>query len=162
MGSGSSAPTITPPALSRILEEYLATVSAATVLEDGAPLFDLAQGHYSVSESSSKCLLHLWSEERNLVRRVLDAERKAGSLVLSVMRFGKTNPTQLEFLRRHPQGTQFLCGEPGKPLRGEEFVKAEAERTCERDDLVDRSQCQAMHAGEHRFDFAAMDSGLAG
>ena len=41
-----------------MLEEFLADQGAATVLEDGTPLFDLAESRYSVSESNGKCLLH--------------------------------------------------------------------------------------------------------
>jgi hypothetical protein len=38
--------------------------------------FDLADSKYSISGEYNKCLLHLWSSERNFVRRVLDAEEK--------------------------------------------------------------------------------------
>jgi hypothetical protein len=79
-----------------MLEEFLADQGAATVLEDGAPLFDLAESRYSVSENNGKCLLHLWSDERNVVRRVLDGELKNGSLQLSVQRFGVVKPIVLE------------------------------------------------------------------
>ncbi len=33
-------------------------------------LFDLAQSKYSISGEHNKCLLHVWSSERNVVRRV--------------------------------------------------------------------------------------------
>ncbi|ABF43761.1 hypothetical protein Acid345_4762 [Candidatus Koribacter versatilis Ellin345] len=97
MASLSSASPITPTALTRMLDEYLASEPSATVLEDDVPLFHLDDCRYSISESNGKCLLHLWSEERNIVRRVLDAERKNGSLCLSVQRFGKSQPIVLEF-----------------------------------------------------------------
>ena len=96
MGPPTSATTITPASLSRLLEEYLSTEPSATVLEDDVPLFELETARYSVSESNGKCLLHLWSEERNIVRRVLDAEPKNGALLLTVQRFGKTQPVVLE------------------------------------------------------------------
>jgi hypothetical protein len=38
------------------------------VLEEGARIFDLADSKYSVSGEYNKCLLHLWSAERNVVR----------------------------------------------------------------------------------------------
>src|ERR1700688_1318548 len=41
--------------------------------------FDLAQSKYSISGEYSRCLLHPWSEERNAVRRVLEAEVKNGT-----------------------------------------------------------------------------------
>ncbi|MGH2349430.1 MAG: P1 family peptidase, partial [bacterium] len=35
------------------------------VLEEGEELFDFATARYSISAEHGKCLLHLWSEERN-------------------------------------------------------------------------------------------------
>jgi hypothetical protein len=95
MGSLSAARSVTAASLSQMLDEYLAAEPSAVVLEDDVPLFDLDTSRYSVSDSNGKCLLHLWSEERNIVRRVLDAECKNGSLLLSVQRFGKTQPVVL-------------------------------------------------------------------
>ncbi len=65
--------------LARTLEEFLSEASGAVVLEDGAVTFDLAQAKYSISGEHHKCLLHLWSAERNTVRRVLEAEVKSGT-----------------------------------------------------------------------------------
>lgn len=86
-------------ALTRTLQDFLSDVSGAVVLEDHAVVFDLAQAKYSVSGEHNKCLLHLWSAERNTVRRVLDAEVKNGSLRLSVQRLGQSHPTKLEICR---------------------------------------------------------------
>lgn len=58
------------------LEDFLASSSEAVVTEHGAVLFDLAQAKYSISGESNKCLLHLWSAERNIVRRILEVEAK--------------------------------------------------------------------------------------
>ena len=73
--------------------------SSAVVLEDGAVTFDLEQAKYSISGEYNKCLLHLWSAERNAVRRVLEAEVKNGTLRLAVQRMGQTRPTKLEICR---------------------------------------------------------------
>src|SRR5437660_5616235 len=62
-------------------------------------MFDLAQSKYSISGEHNKCLLHLWSPERNTVRRVLDAEVKSGTLRLAVQRLGQAHPTKLEICR---------------------------------------------------------------
>lgn len=97
MAHSSSTSFITASSLSQVLNQYLAAEPAASVLEDGLLLFDLAHSRYSLSDQNGKCVLHLWSEERNIVRRVLDAERKNGSLTLSVQRFGKSQPCLLEF-----------------------------------------------------------------
>jgi hypothetical protein len=45
-------------------------------------------------------LLHLWSEERNLVRRVLDVEVKNEVLRLAVQRLGQARPSKLEICRQ--------------------------------------------------------------
>ena len=90
---------IAAEALSRTLEAYLAGSRNAIVLEDGTALFDLTRSRYSLSGEYGKCLLHLWSDERNTVRRVLDAEEKKGSLQLTVQRMGQPRPTRLEICR---------------------------------------------------------------
>ncbi len=90
---------VTPELLSRTVQEFLAEASGAVVLEDGAVTFDLAQAKYSISGEYNKCLLHLWSAERNTVRRVLDAEVKNGTLRLAVQRLGQARPTKLEICR---------------------------------------------------------------
>lgn len=91
--------TMNAEALTRTLQDFLTDASGAVVLEDHAVAFDLAQAKYSVSGEHNKCLLHLWSTERNTVRRVLDAEVKNGSLRLSVQRLGQAHPSKLEICR---------------------------------------------------------------
>jgi hypothetical protein len=90
---------VTPDALTRTVQEFLSDASGAVVLEDGAVTFDLGQAKYSISGDYNKCLLHLWSPERNTVRRVLDAEVKIGILKLAVQRLGQSRPTRLEICR---------------------------------------------------------------
>ena len=92
-------PIMTPEALTATLQDFLAEASGAVVLEGGAVTFDLAQAKYSISGEYNKCLLHLWSAERNTVRRVLDAEVKNGTLRLTVQRLGQAHPTKLEICR---------------------------------------------------------------
>ena len=82
--------SITPDSLSQVLSEFLNGARAAVVVEDGAIAFDLAESKYSISGEYNKCLLHLWSSERNFVRRVLDAEVKATTLRLQVQRMGQS------------------------------------------------------------------------
>ena len=69
------------------MEDFLACAQDAVIIEDGAVVFDLAQSKYSVSGERNKCLLHLWSAERNIVRRVLEAEVKNEILRLTVQRW---------------------------------------------------------------------------
>jgi len=86
---------ISADALGRMLETFLADAPHAIALEDGEPIFDFATARYSIS-GEGKCVLHLWSDERNAVRRVLDAELKSRVLQLSVLRFGQSQPTLME------------------------------------------------------------------
>src|SRR5271165_6032548 len=92
---------MTPDSLSQMLSEFLHGARAA--VEDGAIAFDLAESKYSISGEYNKCLLHLWSNERNFVRRVLDAEVKATTLRLQVQRMGQNRPTRLDFCRDRDQ-----------------------------------------------------------
>src|SRR5581483_4906339 len=93
----TSVTTVSEASVRDLLGDYLATEAAVTVLEEGVPVFDLTESKYSVSESHGKCLLHVWSESRNIVRRVIDAERRRSGVVLTVQKFGKTQPVELEF-----------------------------------------------------------------
>ena len=90
---------MTPESLTRTVEDFLNEASGAVVLENGAVMFDLAQSKYSISGEYNKCLLHLWSAERNSVRRVLDAEVRGATLRLAVQRLGQAHPTKLEICR---------------------------------------------------------------
>ncbi len=94
-----------PESLARTVQEFVAGSRDAVVLENGSALFDLAKARYAVSADHSKCLLHLWSGERNIVRRVLDAECRTGVLRLSVLRLGQTQPGKLEICRDRDRRT---------------------------------------------------------
>src|SRR5512138_563689 len=85
--------------LVRSLRDFLAGSSQAVVLEEGTVVFDLSYAKYSVSGEHGKCLLHLWSAERNIVRRVLEAETKNNTLRLWVQRLGQARPSKLEICR---------------------------------------------------------------
>ena len=90
---------MTPETLASTLQDFLTASSDAVVLEDGGVVFDLAQSKYSVSGEHGRCLLHLWSAERNAVRRVVEAEVKNNVLRLAVQRLGQARPTTLEICR---------------------------------------------------------------
>jgi hypothetical protein len=89
----------TAQALTRTPQAFLSEAAGAIVLENGAVAFDLAQSKYSISGEYNRCLLHLWSAERNAVRRVLEAEVKNGTLRLAVQRMGQARPSRLEICR---------------------------------------------------------------
>ena len=67
---------MTSDSLRQILSDFLEGARAAVVVEDGVIAFDLAESKYSITGEYNKCLLHLWSSERNFVRRVLDVEQQ--------------------------------------------------------------------------------------
>jgi hypothetical protein len=96
---------VTPEALTRTVQDFLSEAAGAVVLENGAVAFDLAQSKYSISGEYNRCLLHLWSAERNSVRRVLEAEVKNGTLRLAVQRLGQARPTKLEICRERDRRT---------------------------------------------------------
>ncbi len=78
------------------IDFFFAEWPNAVVLEDGKALFDMRAAKFSVAAEHGRCTLHLWSEERNLVRRVVSAEVRGKSLRLGVMKFGQAKPTLLE------------------------------------------------------------------
>ena len=96
---------MTPDALARDLSEFLSSAQDAVVLEDGGVAFDLTQAKYSISGEHNKCLFHLWSAERNIVRRVLDLEVRNDVLRLQVQRLGQTRPSKLEICRERDRRT---------------------------------------------------------
>lgn len=83
------------------LSRALAAMQSAgdvEVCEDGERLAELTHFQCEVRQQGNATFVHLWSDERNLVRRVLRvAEEAAGRLVLEVQRFGKSKPGRLEF-----------------------------------------------------------------
>jgi hypothetical protein len=86
----------TPEAIAAALETFLAEHPHAVVLEEGRVIFDLRAARYSLTAEHGRCTLHLWSEERNLVRRVVGTAVRDGVLRLSTQRFGQARPQTLE------------------------------------------------------------------
>ena len=94
-----------PETLVRTVEDFLVGARNAVVMEDGAVAFDLAQSKYSISGERNKCVLHLWSSERDVVRRVIEAEMKNEVLRLEVQRLGQAHPSKLEICRERERRT---------------------------------------------------------
>ena len=90
---------MTSQTLASTLEGFLTGSNGALVVEDGAIVFDLEHAKYSVSGENSKCLIHFWSEERNIVRHVLDVETKGETLRVTVQKMGQPRPTRLDIHR---------------------------------------------------------------
>src|SRR5580692_8017550 len=89
--------TVLPGKLVERIEEYLAEHPAAAVLEDGRVVFDMRTARYSATESHGRCLLQLWSEERNVMRTVVGVEPRAQCLRIVTRRMGAPKPQILEF-----------------------------------------------------------------
>ena len=86
---------MTADLLARAVQEFLAESRGGAVIENAEVIFDLESAQFSISSERGKCLLHLWSGERNVVRQVMDAELKNGELRLSVRGFAQARPHQL-------------------------------------------------------------------
>lgn len=81
--------------LAHSIEAFLADHPRAVILEDGQMLFDLRLDHCSITADHGRCLLHLWSAERNLVRTVCGLQPRRDTLRLETRRFGQSRPQTL-------------------------------------------------------------------
>ena len=90
---------MTSDLLARSLQEFLSESRHGVIIEEGQIIFDLETSRYSVSADRGKCLLHIWSEERNIVREVVDSECKNGVLRLAVRKFAQSRPHKLQICR---------------------------------------------------------------
>src|SRR5277367_5787099 len=98
--SAESAQTLaqTTEQIAAALEAFLAEHARAVVLEDGKVLFDMREAKYRLATEHGRCTMHLWGEDRNLVRRVGGTTLRNGVLRLSTHRFGQTKPQTLELV----------------------------------------------------------------
>ena len=103
--SANAAKALSPTQLAEALEEYLADHPAAALLEDGRVLFDMRLARFSVSEQHGRCLLQMWSEERNLVRTVVDLQHRANCLRIITRRMGVAKPQALELIPTNDRRT---------------------------------------------------------
>ena len=77
----------------------LCAIGAPEVRENGEWLAGLEGVQYEVSAQGEAALLHLWSSQQTLVRRVLRvAEESGGRVVLEVSRLGYSRHAELEFV----------------------------------------------------------------
>jgi hypothetical protein len=101
-----AAPDIPVVERLRLLEDFFLEHPRAAVLEDGRVLFDMELARYSLTAEHGRCLLHLWSEERNIVRTVVGLRPRKDSLRIETQRFGQTRTQALEIVpdrdRRSP------------------------------------------------------------
>jgi hypothetical protein len=96
VAGGAGSESASPERLAQIIETYLADHPAAALLEDGRSVFDMRSAHYAVGESHGRCLLQFWSDERNIVRTVVEVQERAQCLRLVTRRMGAAKPQSLE------------------------------------------------------------------
>jgi hypothetical protein len=101
-GPSKSGPEQTIEQIAAALEEFLGEHPNSVVLEDGKILFDMRTAKYSLTTEHGRCALQLWSEERNVVRRVSSAMERGTpldrALRMTTLRFGQTRPGMMELL----------------------------------------------------------------
>jgi hypothetical protein len=127
--AGKPEPTQTPAQVAAAIEQFLTEHENAAVLEDGKVLFDLRSAKYELSAEHGRCTLHLWSDASNMVpsnmvRRVVSATPRAGTLRLATQRFGHTQTAQTKLLelvasreRRTPTTRETVRARYGKTLQ---------------------------------------------
>jgi hypothetical protein len=104
--SFAEKPPPQPPAqIAAAIETFFSQNAGVAVLEDGKVLFDLRTAKYSISTEYERCTLHLWSEERNMVRRVVAAVERGGVLRLDTQRFGQAQSKLLELVSSRERRT---------------------------------------------------------
>jgi len=82
------------------LQEFTAS-GIVEVRENGGCVAPFSGMSWEVRGEGEKPLLHLWSEQLNLTRRVLAiTDHSEQRLALAVERFGRSKPDRLEFIRR--------------------------------------------------------------
>lgn len=96
--SAEQQPVQTAAAIAQQVEKFLANHPEAAVLEDGKVAFDLRAAKASIHTEHDRCTLHLWNEERNLVRQVVSVTERAGALRLATHRFGHAQTKLLELV----------------------------------------------------------------
>jgi hypothetical protein len=94
-----------PAQVADLVERFLALHPEGAVLEDGKVLFDLRAAKHSLSTEYGRCTLHLWSEERNLVRQIVSAVQRGETCRLDSLRFGHSQSKLLELVPSRSQRT---------------------------------------------------------
>lgn len=96
---------MTADLLARTLEQFLLASNHGVVVEAGEIIFELDSVRFSASAERGRCLLHIWSAERNIVREVVDANLTKDALRLSVRKFAQSRPQILQICRDRDRRT---------------------------------------------------------
>lgn len=95
---GPAEAATTPTQLAKAIETYLVEHPAAVLLEEGSVAFDMRTARYSIGDSHGRCLLQVWSDERNLIRTVVEIAPRSHILRLVTRRMGMAKAQTLEFV----------------------------------------------------------------
>ena len=87
-----------PEQIAAAITEFLEEHTEAVAMEDGKVLFDLRSAKHSLSTEHGRCSLHLWNDERNVVRNIVAVNTRANGLRLSAKRLGHAQPKTLELV----------------------------------------------------------------
>lgn len=86
-----------PVELAALIETFVAKCRRPAVWEDGDSPIELQGGCYAIEVRSGRLTVEAWEEKRSFSRRILTcAERKPGTLICQVQRFGRP-PGKLTF-----------------------------------------------------------------
>lgn len=96
--SAETAAPQSPEQIAATIAEFLEENGEAAVLEDGKVLFDLRSAKHSLSTEHGHCSLHLWNDERNVVRNIVAVTVRANGLRLSAKRLGHAQPRILDLV----------------------------------------------------------------
>jgi hypothetical protein len=93
----------TPEQIAGAIAEFCESHPESVVLEDGRAIFDLRAesvnpAKFSLNVEHERCTLHLWGEERNMVRRVVSVAERSGVLRMDTLRFGQKQTKLLEIV----------------------------------------------------------------
>jgi hypothetical protein len=94
-----------PAEILQALQGFLAEHPQAVLLEDGNALFDMRDSRYTISQEHDRCTLHVWNQDRNMVRRVCGITSRKDTLKLHTLRFGRSKPQILELLAQPDRRT---------------------------------------------------------
>lgn len=91
------APPFHLDAAAACVREFLSQHPAIVLHEQGETLLRLEaeDSGYSLSTENGKLVLHAWSSERSLVRRIVACELRSGRLRLDCLRFGVAHPVSV-------------------------------------------------------------------
>lgn len=95
MASRETVTNTSPQQMAEVITRFFNAHPGGAVLEDGKALFELAKTQCRAAAEHDRCVLQLWSGDRNLVRTVLTVAERNGTLRLGTKRFGQTGSQAL-------------------------------------------------------------------